>query len=171
MINKWILLGVFGVTLVVNPYLACSSKDDEFSYSEAELKQAVLGNWVGTADIDGESFDFSLVLEQAPAKSETQSTAAPQVQPQCAQRSIVKPAGACISMTQMAVVGTLTSVNPALNGSLDGDVYAYKDLGPAELELRLEDGKQLAGRIEKQALSDGSVTAPAKIGGFSLARP
>jgi hypothetical protein len=172
MSKKWLLLGVFGLALVANPYLACSnSNETEFSYSEADMKDAVLGTWQGTAEMDGETVEFSLVLEQASTKSKTQGLSAPKAQPQCTSRSFVKPAGACYVTSSMTLMGTLTSVNPALNGAVDGEVYAGKDLGPADLSLRLEDGKQLAGVIEKQALSDGSITSKVQLGTFALTRP
>jgi hypothetical protein len=172
MSKKWLLLAVFGVALVINPYLACSSKDDEFSFTESDLKAAVLGTWQGTADLDGETVEFSLVLEQASAKSKAQSLSAPKVQPQCGARSFVKPAGACIGSTTMPVSGTLTSVNPALNGVVDGDVNILGNiLSGAELALRLEDGTLLNGVIEKQSISDGLVSKSRQIGTFSLSRP
>ena len=168
--KKWLLLGVFGLALVINPYLACSSKED-FDYSESEMKQAVLGEWVGTADIDGESADFTLSLQQASPKSTTQSVAAPKVQPQCGSRSFVKPAAACTSTSSMPLVGTITSVNPALNGTVDGDAFAGVNLNPTELHIRLDDGKQLSGMLIKGSLSDGSISTNIEIGTFSLARP
>lgn len=169
--KKWLIFGVFGLALVVNPYLACSSKEDEFSYSESELKAAVLGTWQGTADLDGEQVEFSLVLEQAPAKSKTQSLAAPKVKPQCGTRSFVKPAAACISMSEMPLVGSLTSVNPELNGAIDGEVQAYLNLDPTDVTLRLEGGKELRGVIKGQSLSDGQISAGTKLGTFALTRP
>jgi hypothetical protein len=171
MTKKWLLLGVFGLALVINPYLGCSSNDDEFSYSESDLKAAVLGNWQGTADLDGEQVEFSLVLEQAPAKSKTQSLSAPRVKPQCSSRSFVKPAAACISMSDMPLVGTLTSVNPELNGAVDGEVQAYRDLDGIDIALRLEGGKELRGQVKGQSLSDGQISAGTKLGTFALTRP
>jgi hypothetical protein len=171
--EKWLFLGVFGVALVINPYLACSSSDDDFAFSESDLKQAVLGRWQGTGDLDGETVEFSLVLEQASAKSKAQSLSAPKVQPQCGARSFVKPAGACVGSTSMPVSGTLTSMNPALNGVVDGDVSILgRLLTSADLALRLEDGTQLNGAIEEQAISDGLVMkSQRQLGSFSLARP
>lgn len=172
MSKKWLLLGVFGLALVVNPYLACSSNEDGFSFSESDLKAAVLGTWQGTADLDGETVEFSLVLDQASAKSKTQNLSGPKVQPQCGARSFVKPAGACTSNTTMPVSGTLTSVNPALNGGVDGEVNISGNiLSLAELALRLEDGTVLSGAIEKQSISDGLVSKSRQIGTFSLTRP
>jgi hypothetical protein len=172
MTKKWLVLSAFGLALLVNPYLACSnSNENEFSYSEADMKDAVLGTWQGTADIDGETLEFSLVLEQASAKSKTQSVSAPKVQPQCSSRSFVKPAAACEALSQMPIVGTLTSVNPALNGAVDGDVLAYQNLDRVELSLRLEDGTQLSGMLETQALADGRILKPEQVGTFSLSRP
>lgn len=171
MTKTWLLLSVFGLALVVNPYLACSSREPDFTYSESEMKDAVLGTWHGTADLDGETVEFSLVLEQASAKSKTQSISAPKVQPQCGSRSFVKPAAACISESQMPIVGTVTSGNPALNGSIDGEVSAGRNLDPTHLSLRLEDGTQLNGALEEQALADGYILRPQQVGTFSLARP
>jgi len=172
MIKPWLALCVFAVSLVVSPYLACSNSDqNEFGYSEADMKSAVLGTWQGTADVDGETVEFSLVLEQASAKSKTQGVAAPRVTPQCGSRSFVKPAAACLSLSQMPVIGTVTSVNPSLNGTVDGEVTAFKELDPVDLSLRLEDGTQLAGVLEKQAVTDGRLLRPQQIGTFSLARP
>jgi hypothetical protein len=170
MSKKWLLLGVFGLALVVNPYLACSSNEDGFAFSESDLKAAVLGTWQGTADIDGETVEFSLVLDQASAKSQTLS--APKVQPQCGARSFVKPAGACTSSTTMPVSGTLISVNPALNGAVDGEVNILGNLLTAvDLSLRLEDGTVLSGAIENQSISEGLVSKSRQIGTFSLSRP
>jgi hypothetical protein len=172
MSKHWLVLAVFGLALVVNPYLACSnSNESDFSYSEADMKDAVLGAWQGTADVDGETVEFSLLLEQASAESKTQSISAPKVQPQCSSRSFVKPAGACIALSQMPLVGSLTSVNPALNGAVDGDVMAFKDLDHVELSLRLEDGAQLAGTLEKETVADGRILRPQQVGTFSLSRP
>lgn len=169
--KKWLLLGVFGVALVINPYLACSSSsEDEFKYTESEMKSAVLGTWQGTAEIDGETVSFSLVLEQQGAKSKTQS--APRVSPQCATRSFVKPAAACITMSEMPLVGTITSQNPDLNGALDGGAHAYVNLDPTDLDLELEAGLSLRGMINGDSLSDGSITAASgNVGTFSLSRP
>jgi hypothetical protein len=170
--KKWLLFGAFGLALVVNPYLACSSNEDGFAFSESDLKAAVLGAWQGTADLDGETVEFSLVLEQASAKSKTQSLSPPKVQPQCGVRSFVKPAGACSSSTTMPVSGTLTSVHPALNGVVDGEVNILGNLlTVVDLSLRLEDGTVLGGAIENQAISDGLVSKSRQIGTFSLSRP
>jgi hypothetical protein len=172
MIKKWLLLGSFGLALVVNPYLACSSSSEaDFTYSESDFKDAVLGTWQGTAQIDGEAVDFSLVLEQGSLKSGAQSATTPGVAPQCGSRSFVKPAAACASMSEMPVIGTITSVNPALNGAFDGGVHAFRNLYPVHLDLRLEDGTELSGVLDKDGLNDGSLQNGSEIGKFSLTRP
>ncbi len=170
--KKWLLLGVFGLALVVNPYLGCShSGESDFTYAESDMKDAVLGTWQGSAEIDGETVPFSLVLEQASGKSKTQSISAPKVQPQCGSRSFVKAAAACLSLSDMPVIGTLSSENPAFNGAVEGHVQAFRTLAAAPLTLQLEDGKVLSGTIEKQALSEGRIAATAEVGTFSMARP
>jgi hypothetical protein len=171
--KKWPIYAVFGVALVVNPYVACSqsSNADHFEYSEAEMKLAVLGSWQGTAELDGVSTPFSLSLEQASSKSKTQSTGAPAVRPQCTSRSFVKPAGACSSESRMPLVGTLSSENPQLNGALDGDVSALLTLDALFINLRLETGVELVGVIKDQTVSEGSLGNPAQKGTFSMLRP
>jgi hypothetical protein len=169
--KKWLLLGAFGVALVINPYLACSSSsEDEFRYSESEMKSAVLGEWEGTASLNGESVAFSLTLEQASNESKTQS--APRVTPQCGTRSFVKPAAACVSMSEMPLAGTITSEHPELNGTVEGGAHAYLNLDPTEIDLVLESGLTLSGSIRSGALKDGSInTREGSAGTFSLSRP
>jgi hypothetical protein len=172
MTKKWLLLGMFGVALVVNPYLACStsSGEEDFTYSEQDMKAAILGDWEGAADLDGESVPFTLKLEQASAKSKTQSVSAPGIKPQCGSRSFVKPAAACASISTMPLVGTITSANPSLNGAITGELSASRILDKAELRLQLEDGRTLNGSLDSDEVSDGRIFASAQVGTFSLAR-
>jgi len=173
MTKNWLLLGVFGIALVVNPYLACSNSADEeeFTYSEQDMKAVILGDWEGSADLDGESVPFTLTLEQASAKSQTQSSSAPSVKPQCASRSFVKPAAACASLSTMPLVGTITSSNPALNGAVTGELMASRILDNAGLSLQLEDGKTWSGTVKADEVSDGRIYAAEQVGTFSLTRP
>lgn len=170
--KKWLLLGLFGVALLANPYLACSSGESQsdFTYSEPEMKSVVLGSWQGSAQLDGETVPFSLVLEQASVKSKPQSVTAPPLESQCGSRSFVKPAAACISSTGMPLVGALSSINPALDGPVDGTATAYRTLDSVRLELRLESGTVLYGTLEDEALTDGQL-GPSQSGSFSLQRP
>lgn len=164
--NGWLFVGAFGVALVVNPYLGCSSQPrSDFTYSEDEMKLAVLGSWVGSARIEGETVPFSLTLEQG-----RQSTKAPGVAPQCASRSFVKPAGACFVLSRMPVVGVLTSEHPGFNGVVDGDFVAYHTLDVVELSLHVETGAVLSGTLEDDAVTSGRVEGPLQ-GQFSVQRP
>jgi hypothetical protein len=170
--KRWHALMIGGVALVINPYLACSeSGESDFTYSEADMKLSVLGAWQGSAELDGVSTPFSLSLEQASSKSKTQGVSAPKTRPQCGSRSFVKPAAACVSETTMPLIGSLSSENPTLNGAVDGYVVAYRTLDIVELELRLETGVVLSGRIEDQTLTEGQLRNAAQIGVFSLTRP
>jgi hypothetical protein len=167
-LKSWLVPAGFGLALIINPYLACSSNSD-FDYSEGEMKQAVLGNWQGTAVIDGETIPFSLTLEQATASTtKQQGVTAPGVKPQCGSRSFVKPAAACISISTMPLVGTITSENPLLNGPVDGEAEAWKTLDSLSISLQVEGGPQLGGTIEDDAIADGTVGDGDK---FSLSRP
>ena len=143
--KKWLLFGIFGLGLVVTPYLACSSAESEklASYSEADVRSALLGIWQGTAELDGESIPFALTLERA-------ATPTP---------------------ANIAVVGTLTSENPSFNGVVDGSFAAPHSLDAASLALRLDDGKTLRGTLDGDTLSDGHIDSAAHAGTFGLTRP
>ena len=170
--NRCFLLVLFGLAFVVNPNLACSeSRESDFTYAEAEMKQAVLGSWQGSAELDGESAPFSLTLEQGSSRSKTQGLTAPGLRPQCGSRSFVKPAGACVSETTMPVSATLSSESPLLNGAAVGTVIAYRTLDVIELELELDSGAVLSGRIEGDSLSEGLLKGAGPSSSFSLARP
>jgi len=172
MSKKWLLLGAFGVALVINPYLGCSSSDDdEFQYSEADMKAAILGEWQGNADLDGESVPFTVSLEQSSSSSKTQSVSAPRIKPQCGTRSFVKPAAACVSESVMPLVGTVTSSNPGLNGHVTGELSASLILDQAGLRLQLEDGRTLRGTLDGDEVTDGKVWDARQVGTFSLERP
>ena len=164
---------LFGLAFLANPALfACSSEDEEdFTYSEADMKAAVLGEWQGTAQLEGESVAFTLSLQQASAKSGTQSVSAPPFQPQCGSRSFVKPAAACASISTMPLVGTISSENTRLNGSIEGEAIASRILNPSQLHLELADGTWLDGSLKDQAIAEGDITANGVIGSFTLARP
>jgi hypothetical protein len=171
MTKKLLLCGLFGVALVANPYLACSSSEADFTYSEQDMKEAILGEWQGAGELDGEAIAFTLTLDQASASSKARSLSAPGLKPQCGSRSFVKPAAACISESVMPLVGTITSSSPTLNGTITGELTASRILDSAGLRLQLEDGKTLQGRLEGDELNDGVISAVEQVGAFSLSRP
>lgn len=164
--KRWLVLFAFGLALVMNPYLACSSGgESDFTYSEEDMKNAGLGVWQGSALLDGESVPFSLTLEQARA-----AAVRPAPQPQCASRSFVKPAGACATLSRMPVIGSLTSEHPSLNGVVDGELFAGRNLSSIQVSLHVEGGAVLSGSLEDDALKEGRVSAQLT-GTFSLQRP
>jgi hypothetical protein len=140
-----LLLGALGLALLVTPYLACSSSESDTPAQGAEQQQArLLGNWQGTAEIDGETIPFSLSLDARPQKS---------------------------SPERLVVAGTLTSENPAFDGAVDGYFGVDASSQRATLSLRLDDGKTLLGTLEGEALSDGRIVNVARTGTFGLTRP
>jgi hypothetical protein len=171
MTKNLVVWTLFGLALVVNPNLACSSSEDEeeFSYSEQDMKMAALGQWQGEADIAGEAISFTLTLSQASSKSTTQSISAPPIRPQCAQRSFVKPAGACASLSTMPLTGSITSDSPLLAGVVEGEVMAGRTLDSSYLRLQREDGTVLQGSLKQQAVEGGEIVG-AQSGSFALSR-
>jgi len=136
MLKKFAWTGVFVTALVVNPNLACSSdpdadSDSDFDYGEAEMEQGVVGTYSGTAEGSDEA--ITLVVRRAPASRG--SSGAASLRPQCGSRSFVAPAGACISMSAMAVEGELTSSAGTFDATLTGTFLAYRTLDSANLSL------------------------------------
>jgi len=144
--GRWLAFTAAALALLVTSYLACSRHEgpDDVRRSEAEMRAALLGAWQGSAELDGETVPFSLVLQQAPGESKASA---------------------------LRVVGALTSENPALNGAVDGAFTADTDADRVELALRLEDGKTLSGAVEKSALTEGRVYDKAPVGSFAMSRP
>jgi len=88
-----------GLTFLLNPQLACSdeSSEEDFDYTEQEMQAAVLGEWAGVADLQGELHSFTLVLKQASSSSETQGVAAPKNQ--AAMRlTVLREASGCLHL-------------------------------------------------------------------------
>lgn len=162
-----------GLTFLLNPQLACSdgSSSEDFDYTEQEMQAAVLGEWAGVADLQGEQHSFTLVLEQASSSSETQGVAAPKIKPQCGSRSFVKPAAACISTSNMPVVGTLTSDAPQLNGQVTGEIQAHQSLDSIFLNIEVETGALLFGSLAQARVAEGRIDVVEPSGTFTLGRP
>jgi hypothetical protein len=177
-VTRRIALGLlFALTFLVNPHLvACSSAfadgdDADFTYSEADMRAAVLGDWQGTAELDGETTAFTLTLRQASATPSGQGLVAPPVRPQCGLRTFVAPAAACASISTMVLAGTITSDHPRLTGSVTGELEAFRTLDSSLLGIELPDRTELRGSLERQAIADGGIYGETKLGTFTLARP
>ena len=144
--RRWLILGAAGCALSLLPYLACSSREGsaDASRSTADLSAVVLGTWQGSAEIDGETVPFSLVL-----------------QPAARQASAAR---------SLSLIGALTSENPDLNGAIDGVVSVEVDGDRIDAALRLDDGKVLSGRVEASVIADGRIHDKAPVGSFSMSR-
>jgi len=128
---------------------ACSHENEpDFTYSNGEMREALLGTWQGTAQLDGETVPFSLSLEEASGKAKTETR----------------------SRRGLPVAGSLVSENPSFNGAVDGSFTAFRTLDSVRLELHVDGGVVLYGNIDDQSLNDGHIGASAT-DTFSLARP
>lgn len=114
---------------IVNPGFACSSAEEaegpDWQYTEAEMRNAVAGTYVG--HVVGTEEPVTLILDEAvkepqpevPNSGETLSPVSlPRSSLLCGSRSFIRPAGACISATTMALQATLQSESPLLAGQL-----------------------------------------------------
>jgi hypothetical protein len=132
----------FFIALVVNPNFGCGSggdpsygSNDGYTYGENEMEAAVVGTYAGTVNIDGTAETVTLTIERS-----VTTGAAARLTPLCGTRtfSFVKPAGACISISTMALTATLVSSGTFVKSTeLTGEFDAYLTLSG---ELNLSDG-------------------------------
>lgn len=145
MSRHWLALTALSASLAL---LGCSANHEPSADAE-RARASLLGTWQGTAEIAGESLPISLVLEPAPA------------------RRAAGPAG------EVAIVGSLTSENPDLNGGLDGNLDVRDGLTSVKVGLRVDGGTTLSGLLQTDGLNDGRVEGgdAEHSGTFSLSRP
>ncbi|MGE5786549.1 MAG: hypothetical protein ACM3ZE_18270 [Myxococcales bacterium] len=99
--------------LAVNPMVACQSEaasDFGFEFDEADMRQAVVGSYIGTTKDTGQS--VRVILEQTGAP--TAKSAQHYKRVQCSTRSFVKPAAACLDTTEMEITAHVTSERPEM---------------------------------------------------------
>lgn len=97
---------------------ACESGDD-FQYGEKELKSAVEGTWnVSIEPARGGLILFTVRLEQASAVAASAGAglAFPAGAGACTNRTLVKSAGACVSITEMPLTGEVTEGDAQIRG-------------------------------------------------------
>lgn len=117
------------VAATVNPGFACSSAEEaegpDWQYTEADMRNAVAGTYVG--HVVGTEEPVTLILDEAveapqpdvPNGGETLSSGSlPRPSLLCGSRSFIRPAGACLTGTTMALQATLQTESPLLAGEL-----------------------------------------------------
>lgn len=149
--------GVFAVAFVLNPlyFAGCGASEPEPNFGEAEMlglyDRVDTGTW--SFETGGSSYELSLVLNRATAtvvaraeESFTQSAHA------CGDRTFFQSAAACITVTSVPVVGTVTLVRVvgeprttvAENVAIEGSIDVYGDaLQNAMMTLTLGETTQL----------------------------
>jgi hypothetical protein len=155
---------------VVSPsFVACGSDDidGDFGFGQEDMAATIEGDWSGMIDLDGEeSISFSLTLSQA-TLAEADSTVR---QTLCGTRSFFQEASACVAVSEMAIVGTLTS-----GGSAEPVVGLFSIYGGAleqgDLTVKTEAGASYQASFRSGAFHDGSVSrGNESLGVFALQR-
>lgn len=166
---------VCALVYVVNPaYLvgcggSADSGEEDFAFGESELVRAGTGTWSGTATINGQVQAFTLTLEQA---SDAQGQALRTVgQGLCGSRSFVRPAAACIAVSTLPVVGTLTlgQEQEAVRGALR--VYGAT-FEQGELSIRRPGEVSMSIQLDPQGrpLGEGAVSGEGLSGTWTMQR-
>jgi hypothetical protein len=172
-----VLAVVVGVgAFAINPGFGCSSAEDEFTYGEEDMRAMALGEWTGTLDTAQGQQTFSLTLEQAQAASTSQGLADGERRLQCANREFIRPAGACVSVSTMPLVGTVRSESGQYDGSVTGSAIAGLTLDSVDVRLSRRDGEPFldgtlypGGILKAIFYASDSGSPPA--GSFYLTRP
>jgi hypothetical protein len=146
--------------LILNPMVACqdssSSGEDQYNFSESEMRSTVAGTYSGTVQTTGESVVVIVTQTPAPGTSTTQAARSPQ----CGTRSFVQPAAACVVSTTMAITAHVSSPNASLGETdLKGsfDVYGA-ELTYGTLALNVTSGGRLSATYDDSTKGFGDWT-------------
>jgi len=111
------------------------------------MEAAVVGTYAGTVNVDGAAETVTLTID----RSVTTNGAAARLTPLCGSRTFfIKPAGACVSMSTMAVKATLVSSGALIRSTeLAGEFRAFLTLSgelflsgaAASLSATYQDGR------------------------------
>ena len=141
------------LALVINPTVGCSSSEDEFRFSEADMRTAVAGKYTGSISGTSEMATLTLTEGTNAASSSPQSLGARQLQ-QCSRSfSFVKPAAACIPTTTMAVSGQVSSSNGSIATSVVNGIFEIHsaDLTDGVITLTLTDTSTVTSSFQNGA--------------------
>jgi hypothetical protein len=147
--NRLIGAACFLAALVLNPNVGCSSTDpgeSPWTYTESQMQEAVVGTYEGAADVDGAPETVTVTITRPTrAGGSTPSS----LRLQCGSRNfLVKPADACISVSNMPVVATSVSAGNAVpSGQFTGTFTAYYTL-TGQLELTGDRSDRLTASYE-----------------------
>ena len=141
MLRTTLTLALAASALLFVPWTGCGVEDDEFLFGEPEMRQAVVGDWLGTLSPSGTGLHLS--LEQATVETRRSGL--------CGNRSFVRPAAACIAVTEMPLTGRVSTddgrfQDVPVRGTfvVTGAALTYGwlelDLGGAVLEAAWEEG-------------------------------
>lgn len=158
MLRRAFLTLCFGIALVGNPGVACGPSDDssDFEYTEADMEEAVIGTYSGTATVSETTESVTLTLSRPAAAS---GSAPAGLRPQCGSRTFVKPASACASISTMEITGELVSDGNAIaSAELTGQFMASLILS-GDLELS-GSGARLHAQYRDGAFVEWQYTAP-----------
>ena len=131
--KRFLASSVIGLAaLTLNPMIACQS-EEEFTFGEAEMRNAATGSYSGTVQSTGDTLE--LTLEQGVSNAPISAQGYRRVQ--CGSRSFVQPAAACATSTTMEIEAHITSSHPSiLARDLEGtfEIYGF-DLDHGSLSL------------------------------------
>jgi hypothetical protein len=130
------------VAFVINPGFACSSSNDQpdWQYGEAEMTRAVEGTWRLT--LERSTGESAVTFTLAAGGGANQAlTSGPSRTLQCASREFVRPAGACMDISNLQLAGQVLTAEasfgtPAVSGQYTVAGTTYRggslsvDLGP-----------------------------------------
>lgn len=156
---------VAAVVGIGNPALiACSGGggETEWQFEEEDMASAVAGDFAGM--IDDKAVLIHLEQTQGPGASASSPTIPQGLTSrslQCASRSFIKSAGACIAETNMDVSATITSDAPSLPSGTANGTFSVSGvtLQTGWLSLELASGAAITARFRDGVLEDWALSA------------
>lgn len=171
---RWLVWLIASEAFFLSPWLACGSDPaDAFQYGDVEMRTAVVGTWdLAMALTSGDQTSVTIGLDQAttaqalsgplPTIGHPRSLVRPAAA--CGQRTLLKSAAACVSITSMPLVGVFvagatTYSTTTIYGEL---TVAGLQFATGQLSISLGDGTRITAPV-----SSGGKASPGTLWGAS----
>jgi hypothetical protein len=139
-----LLLGL--AAFMLNPAFACApNSNDEFQYGASELRAAVEGTWQVTLNPNGQPTSMVTIrIEQGTGQPSAlhggTGVRLVRAAAACGTRTLVRPAGACVSITVMPLGGSVQGGDETLRAAMVSGQFEVPGIAFSEGWIELEIG-------------------------------
>ncbi len=156
--KKKLVAVVLGLAaMILNPFVACSALDEDYTFGATEMRAAVEGTWTVEVPASGEApaLAYTVTVAQARGAARRTSAGASLVAPAtaCGNRSLVAEAAACIDTTDMPLEVNIVT-GPSAGPSHGTLMVAGLSFVSGNLGLTV-DGKTISATLSREGIATG----------------